>query len=281
MKALTQRMLEQSGIDAETNPAIVALCEFAAQRSGIDSRDYFSDWRDRNGRQAYQDEVKEISNQLRRFREALNVAAVEGVTDADVAEAPHAYSGRLEWVTTTRNAAPEPCASCKVKPGRLHLVACTGGDHRIEGYWSYCTGQYFCTEYRNAAATLLEYAIRRVRRARPKETAERITTIAQLKALAERNGSCWFERSTMRWHGTTIQSGIIQGAYFITLDKRGFEESDGYGYTVRTFDNDGSPRSTRFGARGQRVGEFDTKGEALKVLSDYLRAKKTEGGIQQ
>lgn len=256
MKALTLRMLEQSGIDAEANPAIVALCEFAAQRSGIDWRDYYNNWSDRGGRKAYREEVASIGADLKRFREALNVAAVEGVTDADViAEAPHAFSGRLTWATKQHTPA-----------------SVAAGEAASEGDWSYCTGQYFCTEYRAAAATLLEYATRRVRQARPAESQERITTVDQLRALNERNGGCWFSRSTMRFHGTKIASGVIRGEFFITLDKRGFDEARGYGYNVRRFNAKGDVWSAALPGHDV-TNPFNTKAEAIKALDAYLKTE--------
>jgi hypothetical protein len=77
----------------------------------------------------------------------------------------------------------------------------------------------------------------------------------------------------MRFHGTSIQSGIVRGEYFITLDKRGFDESAGYGYTVRTFNAKGDVCSSALGCSGQQVGSFDSKREALDALTDYLAAK--------
>jgi hypothetical protein len=264
-------------------PAIAALIAFAAQRSGIDRNNYYSPWDSvqslRNGLQAFKEEHRDIRADLKRLREALSIAAVEGVTDADlVAESPHAYSGRLSWIVG------EARCRCSYAPpvskhsweahysGKAHETC--GNLYRLEAvgvpYWSYCAGQYFPTEYRKAAVKVLEAATRRVRQARPPETAERITSVAQLRDLNERNGGCWFSRSTMRFHGTTIQSGIIHGEYFLTLDKRGFDESAGYGYTVRTFNSEGDVRTSALGNRSQQVGSFDSKREALDALSEHL-----------
>src|SRR6266478_3745368 len=247
-------------------PAIAALVAFATQRSGIDRNNYYSPWDAgqtlRDGQRAFKEEQRDIKADLKRFRVALSTAAAEGVTDADlIAEAPQAFSGRLSWVDGQAR-----CGCTYAPPVGLHAWAShfegkihdvCGQPYRLElidAHWVYCTGQYFPTEYRKAAATLLEYATRRVRQARPPETAECITSIAQLRDLNERNGGCWFSRSTMKFHGTTIQSGIIRDEYFITLDKRGFDESAGYGYTVRAFNSQGDVRSSALGSRGQQVG---------------------------
>jgi uncharacterized protein YukE len=249
-------MLDQSGYDAEANPAIAALADFAAQRSGIDARSYFSAYSDREGRKAFQEEQASISADLRRVREALNIAATEGVTDADViAEAPQAFSGRLTWI------------ACDVLTDKGLRPAPHGGT------WEYRTGQYFPTEYRKAAATLLEHAIRRVRQARPPETRERIAHINDLISLNERNGGCWFSRDTMRFHGTKIVSGIIRGEFFLTLDKRGFDESAGYGYNVRRFDSKGNIWSAHIEGL---TDPFDTKAEAFKAIETLVKRESEE-----
>lgn len=227
------------GVNNTEQPAIAALIKFAKQRSGIDRRDYFSTWHDKEGVKAWREEVKSIAQDLRRFRTSLSIAEAEGVTDADlIAEAPHAFSGRLTPVETDRRFA-----------------------------WEYVTGQYFPTEYRKAAATLLEYATRRVRQAQPPETRQ-ITTIADLRELHERIGGCWFERSTMRFFGTRIESGVIRGHYFITSDKRGFDDSAGRGYSVRCFNDEGDIHR-EIGS----VGEFDSKQKAIDALKEHLDPK--------
>lgn len=111
--------------------AIRELVNFASQNSGMNRADYGFD---RNGSQAYREESRAIGQDWRRFMQSVAVAIGEGVTDKDVlAAAPGAYSGRLEWK----------------------------GDH-----WNYCSGQYFATEYRKAAACVIESALQIVRRTR-------------------------------------------------------------------------------------------------------------------
>jgi hypothetical protein len=76
--------------------------------------------------------------------------------------------------------------------------------------------------------------------------------------LNEQNGGCWFEPDTMRFFGTRIESGIINGRYFITS-----EQQDGDSprkFSVRSFDEAG---------KIDTVGEFhgyDTKAEALGAV---------------
>lgn len=239
--------LATAGYPVNETSAIAQLVAFAAQNSGIDPRNYFSDWRDGNGVKAFKDEQRSISEGWRRFKKALNIAGAEGVTDADViSEAPHAFSGRLEW---------------KPKQHTPASAKANGG----EGEWHYCTGQYFPTEYRAAAATLLEYATRKVRQARTPQTNDKITTIAELKALNAKNGGCWFEPSTMRFFRTRIESGILHGRYFITSEQR--EDDTPRNFTVRSFNAEG---------RVDTVGEFHShksKASALEALREHLKTE--------
>jgi hypothetical protein len=283
-------LLHEAVNNGSDQRALAALVAFATQRSGIDRNNYYSPWDSgqslREGQRAFKEEQQSIRADLKRFRVALSTAIAEGVTDADlIAEAPQAFSGRLEWIEG------RAVCGCTYSPpvsnhswashyeGKTHETC--GRPYRLEatsgGGWSYCAGQYFPTEYRKAAATLLEYATRRVRQARPPETVERITTVAQLRDLNESNGGCWFSRGTMRFHRTKIQSGIIRGEYFITLDKRGFDDSAGYGYTVRAFNSEGDVRTSALGSRGQQVGSFDSKREALDALTEHLGPQDGEG----
>ncbi len=240
--------LALAGYVLEETSAIAQLVAFAAQNSGIDPRNYY-DPHDRicgrmqtyrDGVKAFNDERRSISRDWSRFKEALHTAAIEGVTDADViAEAPHAFSGRLEWKHAHRS------------------IDANGKTYPAESHWDYCTGQYFPTEYRAAAATLLEAATRRVRQARPPE-ARRITTISELKVLNEKNGGCWFEPSTMRYFRTRIESPILHGRYFISSEQQ--SEESRRKFTVRSFDEFGSVDT---------VGEFhshNTKAEAMAAL---------------
>lgn len=230
--------------------AISQLVAFAAQNSGIEPRNYFDPYDLKIGRRetyregvrAFKSEQRSISEAWRRFKEALCIAAAENVTDTEVmAEAPHAFSGRLEW-----------------KP-RQHTPASASANGG-EGAWHYCTGQYFPTEYRQAAIVVLEAAIRRVRQSRPPES-RAITSIAALKELNKKNGGCWFEPATMRFFGTRIESGIIAKEYFIT------SEQPPHGprmFSVRQFSTTGDVET---------VGEFcscKTRAEAIGLLKTHL-----------
>lgn len=210
---------------AQKNPAIAALTAFAAQNAGLEFGNY-GDVR------AYREEQRNISEDWRRFKDAVAVAVAEGVTDAHViAEAPHAFSGRLEWQTPANGVAHD-------------------------SHWNYCTGQYWPTEYRKAAATLMEYATRKAKQERP-PTVAKVESIAGLKALNAQNGMCWFEKSTMRFFGTRIESGVIRGKYFITSEQPPHGSRK---FTVRSFNDQGDVYT---------VGEFCTysnKREAIAAI---------------
>lgn len=235
MKTRARNLISGTRYNETEHPAICLLVAFAAQNSGIDSRNYGTDW------QAFRQEQRSISADLKRFKTALHAACMEGVTDAEViAAAPDAFSGRLEWHTRTT----------------------IGGKQPILSEWRYCTGQYFPTEYRKAAATVLEYATRAVKRSRP-PTAEPIETIADLKALNERNGGCWFGKGEMAFFGTRIESEIIRESFFIT------SEQPPHGprmFTIRTFDEHGNIKTAG------KFCAFDSKSDALEALEEEPQA---------
>lgn len=244
---------------------MVKLVDYAAQNPGLEYRNYYSDWRDTNGVAAFRSESRNIQSAWRRVCAAVQEASNVGVTDADlIAEAPHAYSGRLEWKTTSKNMADGPCPDCGVKVGYAHKPECKGGQHTIESYWDYCTGQYWPTEYRSAVAVLIEYAIRRVRQSRP-PMKRMPATIAELCRLNKENGGCWFEEGSMRFFGTRIETEVIGGCYFVTSEQPPHGER---GYTIRKFDDTGDIETV-----GELCG-YGTKARAVAALREQLSAVK-------
>lgn len=238
---------------AQKNPAIAALVAFAAQNPSLEPRNYFDPYDRKVGRledglRAYREEQRNISKDWRRVKDALAEAMAEGVTDQHViAEAPHAFSGRLEWAHDSK--CPIPLCHGRGETTAHHTpCSCC--------HWDYCTGQYFPTEYRKAAATLLEYAVVRARQERPPTTAA-VESIAGLKALNTKNGGCWFRPDTMRFFGTRIESGIIRQKYFITSEQ---PPHDVRKFSVRTFNSEGDVDT---------VGEFcaySNKREAIAAI---------------
>ena len=99
--------------------ALVTVVAFAAQNPGLDFRDY-------GNVTAYRSDSRRITKSWHDVNKAANSCRIHGVTDDDVRKAAEVeFSGRLSF----------------------------NGD-RLE----YCTGQYWPTEYRAAAAAVLEYA---------------------------------------------------------------------------------------------------------------------------
>ncbi|OPZ83647.1 MAG: hypothetical protein BWY76_02178 [bacterium ADurb.Bin429] len=113
--------LRYTRITPATHPALCALLDFAAQRPGLDCRNYGT-W------ESYRAEAGHITRQWGDLVNLVRIADYYGLSDTDVIDASQwAYSGRLTW---------------------------TGAD------WEYCTGQYWPCEYRTAAIAVVRAAIR-------------------------------------------------------------------------------------------------------------------------
>ena len=112
--------LRYTRITPESHPALCGLLDFAAQRPGLDCRNYGT-WA------SYRSEASAITRQWGALVNLVRIADYYGLSDAQlIAASDWAYSGRLTW---------------------------TGTD------WDYCTGQYWPTEYRSAAIAVLRAAI--------------------------------------------------------------------------------------------------------------------------
>ncbi len=116
----------------EKENLLAALERFIAQRPGLEVGNYFSDWRDVDGRRAYNSEVRAIGRDLSDARLLLAaVTRATAIAAADIVDASRrAFSGRLEFM-------------------RL------GDKIGVE----YCTGQYWPTEYRKAVCAVLAAAL--------------------------------------------------------------------------------------------------------------------------
>lgn len=119
-----------------TAPSKQELCNiiraFIAQRSGIDRRNYQSDWRDTEGAAAFRADYREILRDGRDARRLLEyVESRDGIPAENIFGASNG-NGRLEWVA---------------RGEKIGL--------------DYCAGQYFPTEYRAAVCSMLAAIIRR------------------------------------------------------------------------------------------------------------------------
>ena len=157
------------------NPALSALTRFANQKPGLCFANYGNSI-------AYNAEARNIRADLRRFTRALNDAMDCGTTDADLLAVTDA-GGRLTLHPTTTQH-----GSATNRPMQTEI------GFRVE----YAVGQYFPTEYRKAAASLLERANAHARRRTAPTYATPATTIAEVKARNRRAGLHYFEddRST-------------------------------------------------------------------------------------
>lgn len=181
-----------------------AFEKWIGQRAGLDPRNYFSDWRDVNGRRAYEQEKRSIAKDRKRARAALARAQEYPFDAAAMADSlKRAFSGRLTWA----------------------------GDH-----FDYCTGQYFPTEFAIAAATVLETYIDAIRPKFAPAPGTRFNSISAIKAAAHAAGSHWFDKSSMRFFRSRILPKIYtgKGGIFFVSSEEG--PSGGRRYSVRQFD---------------------------------------------
>jgi hypothetical protein len=111
---------------------IEALHAWINQRPGLEPGNYISGWDDAAGRSAYRSESRSITKDLNDARYFLDYVAIrDSITAEQILDAAkHNFSGRLS-----------------IEPD--------GDGFRVD----YCTGQYWPTEYRKAAAAVLRGAI--------------------------------------------------------------------------------------------------------------------------
>jgi hypothetical protein len=110
--------------------ALIAVLGFAAQNPGLDFANY-------GDVTAYRSDSRHITKAWQDVKQAVTKCCYAGVIDSDILEASRiTFSGRLS-VESFNN----PSGSL---------------NYRVD----YCTGQYWPTEYRYAAAAVLEQAAR-------------------------------------------------------------------------------------------------------------------------
>lgn len=123
------------------NQVLQALEKHINQRSGIDWRNYYSSWSDTEGRKAFNSERYEIAKDGKDARALLLAVATRDIS------------------------ADAVLSACRC--GRLSYNA-------DKGYFDYCTGQYFPTEYRAAACRVLATALWDYLREQGYDTREKI-----------------------------------------------------------------------------------------------------------
>ena len=225
-----------------------ALRKFINARPGLDPANYgchpdqlaYSSREQRiEARRAMQGDARTIQKDGTRARKALREALTYPFNAAILAESfGQAFSGRLSW-----------------------------NGHSLE----YCTGQYYCTEYRAAAATVLEHYCHAVR---PKFNPPQgiiYTHVEQIISASQRAGSHYFDPSSMRFFRCRVLPSVFHGrggVFFVTSEKG---PSEVRRYTVRQFNPENADVAT--------VGEFNvlTRDRALRIAriaAEYPEAAK-------
>jgi hypothetical protein len=235
--------LEQTTMN--TAEVFDALEAWIKQRSRLDPRNYGS------SRTAYRQETRSISKDRKRAMAALAIAReLQPAKPEILADSFRAFSGRLEWKLLTK----QEIDAIKRDSGYTVTVKHTG-------HLSYTTGQYFPTEYRKAAASVLETYISGWKQWYATEH-PRTYTYETMEDVIRANteiGEHWFEPATMRFFKTRIESRLIAGHRFITSEKGPDEVRR---YTIRDARPDGSIDT---------VGEFQGYRTLAQAKKDVLK----------
>lgn len=154
--------------------------------------------------QSYRKESRDIAKDGTRVRRALREARLVPPNGELLADAfRRAFSGRLSW-----------------------------NGSGLE----YCTGQYYPTEYRKAAASVLECYVSTARPKFSPEPGTLFTHVEQIVAASQRAGSHFFDSSSMRFFRSRVLSQVTHGpggVFFVTSEKGPNEQR---AFTVRKFD---------------------------------------------
>jgi len=242
----------------EVNMILNALDAFIRQRSRIDWRDYGND---REGLRAYRAEIRSIGKDRKRALTALETvrAMREHSLPALIDSFARAFSGRLEWKVErvqVRRARTDGKRDRSSSNPRYPIVT-----EELRGRLAYTTGQYFPTEYRKAAASVLETYQAACNRQWAESHPQTFTyrTIEDVKRANRQVGGHWFDADTMRWFNTVIESRLIGGKYFVTSER--MDRDQPKRYTVRRALPDGGVDT---------VGEFQ---QYMDVENARLAAK--------
>lgn len=97
------------------------------------------------------------------------------------------------------------------------------------------------------------------------EGIEEFSSVPQMKVAVSNAGSHWFDKGTMKFFNSKVETGILQKRFFISSER--MELSEPKKYTIRYFvrDNDATPALDC-----HTVGEFQ-QFETLKGAKDYLK----------
>ena len=181
-----------------------AFAAFINQRPGLDFADY-GDWK------VFRSESASIGRDKKRAAAALYAAELLPWDAVVMKAAFSAFSGRLTPVIR--------------EDGKLAL--------------DYCTGQYWPTEYRKAAASVLESYVESMRPKRAPQPGDSFNTISDLAAANTAAGMRWFSRDNKKFSRSRVLPTIYKGdslIYFVSSEKSGWEDSSPRRFSVRVFD---------------------------------------------
>lgn len=181
-----------------------AFTAFINQRPGLDFANYgdISAWRS---------ESAQITRDRKRALAALYAAEVAPWDAVAMKAAFRAFSGRLTPIIQ--------------EDGSFALA--------------YCTGQYWPTEYRKAAASVLEAYVESVRPKRTPQPGDSFNSIADIAAANEAAGMHWFDRGNKRFARSRVFPTLYKGdklIWFVSSEKSGWEDSSPRKFSVRVFD---------------------------------------------
>jgi len=243
----------EHGIVPSRRPALAALIAFACEDPGLDPAAYGNA---ANAPAAREKDERTASQQLEEFKEALNDAISEGLTDEqliaelvipvkpDTSNEP----GRFGRVLASMNPpGPRPEPSGPAWEATLKTLDQGWQDSpnnlsRLKwkefpcGGWTYTAGPNYATSFRRTACVLIERAVQRLRASRPTQF-RAVNTIDELKQLNAANGMSWFSRGALAFFATLIHGEIIQGKYFVTSEAWPLKAERKF--TVRSFDEKG------------------------------------------
>lgn len=87
------------------------------------------------------------------------------------------------------------------------------------------------------------------------------TTITKIKQANKKAGGSFFDRGTMKFFNSKVESGVIKGKYFITSEK--YEFFNPKRYTIRKITSTGSIDT---------IGNF-CQFNSKRMASDYIKTK--------
>ena len=96
------------------------------------------------------------------------------------------------------------------------------------------------------------------------------TSINQIISEAERAGSHFFSKATLRFFSSRIHSEIYGGCYFITSERDNYRDSNPRFYTIRKYEG---------GLKVETVGEFcqyTSKAQAISAVKKLIKTEETK-----